>query len=340
MTLDDIINSGDPREIKRALAVKMFEHGLDRNRISLILSVSESYVTKWNSIYGKKDAEGLLLGYMGSEGYLDEFDHYDIIKYIKTKETITVDELASYITENFGVTYSSKQSYYDLLHEAGMSRKKTEKVNPKRDEAKVVEKRQEIKKKFQDNEEDIKSGRLVVLLEDECHLVWKDALGYVWGHKGERVQVPITNERERQTYYGVINYLSHEVIVEEYDAGNGKNTVDFIKYLQVKHAESRLLILWDGASYHKYAEMRDYLKELNDGLEEKDWPVTCMLLAPHAPDQNFMEDIWLQGKSFERTNFAKLKSFLDVRVTFQEYLETTEFNFEKLFLYGNFTQLI
>ena len=44
MTLDDIINSGDPREIKRALAVKMFEHGLDRNRISSILSISESYV--------------------------------------------------------------------------------------------------------------------------------------------------------------------------------------------------------------------------------------------------------------------------------------------------------
>jgi hypothetical protein len=30
MTLDNIINSGDPREIKRALAVKMFEHGSGR----------------------------------------------------------------------------------------------------------------------------------------------------------------------------------------------------------------------------------------------------------------------------------------------------------------------
>ena len=119
---------------------------------------------------------------------------------------MTVDELASYITETFGVTYSSKQSYYDLLHEAGMRRKKTQKVNPKRNEEAVLEKRQEIKKKLQDNEEDIKSTRLVVLLEDECHLVWKDALGYVWSQKGKRAQVPMTNERERQTYYGVINY--------------------------------------------------------------------------------------------------------------------------------------
>ena len=79
MTLDDIINSGDPREIKRALAVKMFEHGADRQYISMILTVSESYVSKWNSIYRKSGAEGLLLGYIGSEGYLDEFDRYDII---------------------------------------------------------------------------------------------------------------------------------------------------------------------------------------------------------------------------------------------------------------------
>lgn len=339
MTLDDIINSGDPREIKRALAVKMFEHGLDRSRISVILSVSESYVTKWNSIYRKKDAEGLLLGYIGSEGYLDELDHYDIIKYIKTKDTITVDELAVYITDKFGVTYSSKQSYYDLLHEAGMSRKKTEKVNPKRDETAVLAKREEIKKKLEDNADEITSERLIILLEDECHLIWKDALGYVWGKKGVPTEVPMTNERERQTYYGVINYLTHEVIVEEYDAGNGRNTVDFIKYLRLKFCDSRLLLLWDGASYHKYAETREYLKELNDGLEEKDWLVTCMLFAPNAPDQNIMEDIWLQGKCFLRKNFNKLKSFLDVRVTFQEYLEATEFNFEKLFLYGNFTQL-
>ena len=304
MTLDEIINSGDPREIKRALAVKMFEHGLDRNRISIILSISESYVTKWNRIYRKIGEEGLLLGYIGSQGYLDKFDRYDAIKYIQSKETISVDELSAYITENFGVTYSSKQSYYDLLHEAGMSLKKTEKFNPKRDEAAVLEKRQEIKKKLEENQDDIKSRHLVVLLEDECHLVWKDALGYVWGHKGKPVQVPMTNERERQTYYGVIDCLTHEVTVDEYDAGNGKNTVDFIKQLQVKYNGSRLLILWDGASYHKYAEMREYLKELNDGLEEKDWPVTCMLFAPNAPDQNFMEDIWLQGKSFVRKNFT------------------------------------
>lgn len=131
MTLDDIINSCDPHEIKRALAVKMFEHGLKRESIGIILNISEYYVTKWNRIYRKDGAEGLLLGYLGSLCYLDASEYSDVIKHIKSKETIILEDSSSYITETFGVTYSSKQSYYDLLHKAGMSRKKTEKVSPK-----------------------------------------------------------------------------------------------------------------------------------------------------------------------------------------------------------------
>ena len=65
-----------------------------------------------------------------------------------------------------------------------------------------------------------------------------------------------------------------------------------------------------------------------------------MLFASNAPEQNFMEDIWLQGKSFVRKNFTKLKNFLDVKKCFQEHLETTQFDFKNLFLYGKFTQMI
>lgn len=336
MTLDDLINTGEPREIKRALAVKMFMHGSGREYISTILSVTQAYVTKWNVIYRNSGASGLRLGYIGSEGYLDDYERSEIIQYINSKDSITLEYLCKYIKENYGVTYASRQSYYNLLHDAEMSWKKTEKSNPKRDEEVVLEKREEIKKKLLENEADIRNGSLVVLLEDECHLVWQDVLGYVWGKKGVAVQVPMTNGRERQTYYGVVNYVTHEVIVREYDAGNGKNTVSFLKYLQCKYSSSRLLIIWDGASYHKYAETREYLKEINDGIEEKDWPITCVLFAPNAPDQNMMEDIWLQGKSFIRKIFTQLNSFWDVKNNFQEFLETKKFDFCKLSLYGIF----
>lgn len=42
-------------------------------------------------------------------------------------------------------------------------------------------------------------------MEDECHLLWGDTLGYVWGKRNKKIDVPVLNERERQTYYGAVD---------------------------------------------------------------------------------------------------------------------------------------
>jgi hypothetical protein len=47
-----------------------------------------------------------------------------------------------------------------------------------------------------------------------------------------RIEVPITNEKDRQTYLGALNYQSKEFHVQSHPSGDGKSTVKFIKYLQ------------------------------------------------------------------------------------------------------------
>jgi putative transposase len=44
--------------------------------------------------------------------------------------------------------------------------------------------------------------------------------------------MPMKNEKERQTYYGALDYQTKEFIVQEYQSGNTENTMEFIKYLQ------------------------------------------------------------------------------------------------------------
>ena len=44
--------------------------------------------------------------------------------------------------------------------------------------------------------------------------------------------------------------------------------------------------------------MKTYLHEINPGLEEPKWKVTCMWFAPQAPEQNPVEDLWLKGKNW------------------------------------------
>ena len=143
----------------------------------------------------------------------------------------------------------------------------------------------------------------------------------------------MTNEKERQTYYGVVNIETGEALVQSYPKGNGEHTVAFWKYLQQKHPGKKIVLLWDGATYHKYGLTRDYLCELNEGIDEEDWSITCILLAPHAPEQNPIEDIWLQGKQWVREKYNECYAFKDVKKLFVETIEGRIFSFPKLDYY-------
>ena len=83
-----------------------------------------------------------------------------------------------------------------------------------------------------------------------------------------------------------------------------EKTVEFLKYLQKKRPGQRIAVIWDGASYHQYDKMREYLEEINNKLSQSQWQVTCILFVPHAPEQNPVEDIWLMAKKAIRENHA------------------------------------
>ena len=319
-TLDDIINLTENLEVKRALAVKMFFSDFKVEDICKLLNVSDSFVSKWKIIYENKGAGALKVNYQGGSGFLTEQQHIQILLHLKDKPHCSVEELRDYIEDQFGIVYQSKQSYYDLLKAGGLTWHQTQAINPQRDEQQVLQKREAIKKKLEARKSEILSGEVVVFAEDECHLVWGDTIGFVWGQRNERTEVPIVNAKQRQTYYGIMNLANQEVAIMPCEGGNGENTVAFIKQLQALHPNKKLIIIWDGSSYHDGHEVQDYLSQVNQGLEEKDWKVTCLLFAPYAPDQNPVEDVWLQGKTFLRRHFYENKTFNQVKQSFLNFL--------------------
>jgi putative transposase len=146
LKLEDIIDAKEGREIKRALAAKMVSEGFERSAICKLLDVSDSFISKWKNIYEDKGAEGLLLNHKGSQSFLTLAQKNEVIVYLRNLSHFSVEELRDYIESTHGVIYKSKQSYYDLFDEAGISWHKSQKVNPKRDEKKILAKREDIKK--------------------------------------------------------------------------------------------------------------------------------------------------------------------------------------------------
>lgn len=127
----------------------------------------------------------------------------------------------------------------------------------------MQDKKGEIEKKLASWKEEIDRGKLTMFMIDECHLLWGDILGYVWGRTDRRIEIPIKNQKERQTYYGALDYQTKEFIIKGYSAGNTENTLNFLQYLQQQRPQKRLAIFWDNATYHYSQNFRDYLTKVN-----------------------------------------------------------------------------
>ena len=91
------------------------------------------------------------------------------------------------------------------------------------------------------------------------------------------------NERARQTYYGAIRVLTRTVHLQEKPGGEGSSTVAYLRWCQSLYPDKKLLGWWDGASYHRGAELQTFLAQTNAGLAEAAWKVTCHVVCPQCP---------------------------------------------------------
>ncbi len=187
--------------------------------------------------------------------------------------------------------------------------------------------------------EEIETGKLRVLLLDECHLLWGDLTGYVWGKTDTEIAVRVVNEREKQTYYGAVDYVERRLLLKAYDAGNSKNTIDYLRYLLSESPNQRLLIFWDGATYHRSQEIQNFLASINQGLSLEQWKIHCVRFAPNCPQQNPIEDIWLQAKTWVRRFCALIPTFSHLKWMFEWFVKNTTFDFMALQMYGAFSKI-
>jgi len=139
--LTDFIQSNpDARELKRALAVQMVQQHYPYSQIREVLKISVGFITKWKQIYEHQGTRGLRLGYQGSQGYLTPEQRQAVRQWLQRKNSWNLSELQQYVDEQYDVVFQSKQSYYTLFAEAGISWKKTQKRNPKADPEAVEKK--------------------------------------------------------------------------------------------------------------------------------------------------------------------------------------------------------
>lgn len=144
--LTEFIRSNpDPRELKRALAVKMVKQDQSYYQIRDTLGVSLSFISKYLQKFEREGVEGLKLKHKGSKGYLTVEQKQAVLNWLKHKNYWQLSELKTHLEVNYGVKFASLQSYYSLFNEAGISWKKTQKSNPRKNPDLVSQKKMKSK---------------------------------------------------------------------------------------------------------------------------------------------------------------------------------------------------
>lgn len=329
-----------PQELKRALAVKLALEGYSYRSIQKILEVSIGFISKWKKAFKEGGLDGLKSRHQGGKSFLSREEKAEVIDWLLQQEHWDISELETYLIERYDVVFQSRQSYYNFLNQARITWQKGESINPRYRQEEVTKKNQEIAELLEKHREEIETGKLIVYILDECHLHWEDVCGYLWNFIKNPVKMLLANPKERQTYYGALNLKSGDFIALPYPQGNGQWTVDFIGHLKAEHPDTRTLLIWDGASYHRGEEMRQFLATQNQGLSPEKWSVTCCLFAPYAPQENPVESIWLQLKTLLRRFYRFGKSFSIVRRLFQLFVKFQLFNLPNLKNYDAFSQFV
>lgn len=128
-----IASNPESRELKRAIAVQMRLQGYRYQDIQDLLRVSAGFVRDWSVAYEAQGVAGLRLAYQGARPYLERQQRQTIVEWLKQKNYWHLPELRQQIEDCYGIVFQSKQSYYDLFREAGISWNKSQSSNPRQD---------------------------------------------------------------------------------------------------------------------------------------------------------------------------------------------------------------
>jgi putative transposase len=94
--------------------------------------------------YETHGTTGLTLKYQGTQPYLSVSERQAVIDWLKNEQEWSVDHLQEHIQTTYDVVFQSRQSYYQLLADAGISYKQAQRSNPKRDEELIAAKKKRL----------------------------------------------------------------------------------------------------------------------------------------------------------------------------------------------------
>jgi transposase len=188
--------------------------------------------------------------------------------------------LVPWARERFGLR-CCRETIRAALHRRKLSWKKAKKLLGRAD----PERRQAFIEQLQSVLDGAHRDRHLVVYVDEAHIHQDCDLGYGWAQRGERFWVASSSPglSARVSFDGLYLYNEGQVRLWPVPRANGEHTIAVLRRLRAAFPDAALIVLWDGAPYHRAKIVREAATALN---------ITLMPRPGYSPDLMPVEELW------------------------------------------------
>jgi transposase len=316
----------DVKEVRRAQSILLLNDEYDYLTIEDITQFKERAVLVFRQRYLRDGLKGIIHKRKGSpKRLLNREQRAEIIKILK--ETSPKDNgysaafwtttiLAHMIKEKYGVEYKTKRPFYLLFEDAKFTFHKPGKVYEKRDEEKVKIWKNEVTPIIK---EAFDNPNTVILCEDEMILSSQTTFQKIWLKKGEYPKIEVSNTKVNRSIYGFLNMKigrCHSFVRERQ---NMLITTEILKEIRFLYPGKKILLIWDGAGWHRGSVVQDFVKEDNN--------IQIVYFPPYSPEENPQEHVWKKARSMVTHN-TFISDIKDAAMMFSEFLNVSHFPYK------------
>lgn len=189
----------------------------------------------------------------------------------------------------------SRNTLRQILKSARLSWKKCKKLLTRA----KPEQRAAFVEQFQTLYTQMVAGEVDVIYVDESHFHQDMDLGYTWAPMGQvawRKSIS-PSLSARINWYGAYDFTAGQALLWHEGKCNGENTATFLQRIVEWRGPSqrRLVIIWDGASWHRSQLVQEQAQQL--GIE-------LFRLPAYSPDLNPIEQLWQWMREEVTRNFC------------------------------------
>jgi transposase len=184
------------------------------------------------------------------------------------------------VRERFGLR-CCRETIRAALRRLDLSWKKAKKLLSRAD----PEKRHAFVKHVEDLLAGAQRDRYLLVYWDEAHIHQETDLGYGWAPRGQRLWVTSCSPglSAKLSFYGLYLYNQGAVRLWPYPRANSMHTIEALRRLRAGSPDCPMIVLWDGAPYHRAACVREAAAALH---------IDIVPLPGYSPDFMPVEALW------------------------------------------------